>query len=43
MDVFENHVSFEGIEARATNRANVRVFENHVSFEGIEAVSTMIR
>ncbi len=34
---FENHVSFEGIEAVVSGEPLFLVFENHVSFEGIEA------
>ena len=34
---FENHVSFEGIEAFLFVLCTLNTFENHVSFEGIEA------
>ncbi len=36
---FENHVSFEGIEATRCTLLHQAPFENHVSFEGIEASS----
>ena len=40
---FENHVSFEGIEAFEVGHFIFRPFENHVSFEGIEAEMILLK